>query len=84
VVDSSLSLRELADDYEIVVPRGAGYETLAGFMLERLGIIPQGGESFVFEGRRYTVLEMDGRRVAKVQVERLSSPGAPPAKAPPA
>jgi len=84
VVDSSLSLRELADDYEIVVPRGAGYETLAGFVLERLGIIPQGGESFVFEGRRYTVLEMDGRRVAKVQVERLAIPGAPPAKAPPA
>jgi CBS domain containing-hemolysin-like protein len=85
VVDSSLGLRELADDYEIVVPRGAGYETLAGFVLERLGLIPQGGESFVFDGRRYTVLEMDGRRVAKVRVEKLSaSPGAAVPKPPPA
>jgi CBS domain containing-hemolysin-like protein len=84
VVDSSLSLRELAEDYDIVLPRGAGYETLAGFVLERLGIIPRGGESFLFEGRRYTVLEMDGRRVAKVRVEKLpgtitTAPTPPPA-----
>lgn len=84
VVDSSLSVRELADDYEIVLPRGAGYETLAGFVLERLGVIPQEGESFVFDGRRYTVLEMDGRRVAKVRVEKLSGPAAAVPKPPPA
>jgi CBS domain containing-hemolysin-like protein len=84
VVDSSLGLRELADDYDIVLPRGAGVETLAGFVLERLGIIPQGGESFVFDGRRYTVLEMDGRRVAKVQVEKLPGPAAAVPKPPPA
>jgi magnesium and cobalt exporter, CNNM family len=72
VVDASLSVRELADDYEVVLPRGAGYETLAGFILARLGYIPKGGETFVFEGRRYTVTEMEGRRVAKVKVEKLA------------
>ena len=72
VVDGSLSLRDLAGDYEIVLPRGAGYETVAGFMLARLGTIPKGNESLVFDGRRYTVLEMDDRRVAKVRVERLA------------
>lgn len=71
VVDGALSLRDLADDYEIVLPRGAGYETLAGFVVARLGFIPRGGESFVFEGRRYTVLEMDARRVARARVEKL-------------
>ncbi len=77
VVDASLSLRELADDYEIVLPRDAGYATLAGFVLARLGLIPTGGESFVFDGRRYTVVEMDGRRVAKVKVENMPVPGPP-------
>jgi len=71
VVDAALGLRELADDYDLDLPRGAGYETLAGFMLARLGAVPKGGETFVFKGRRYTVLEMDGRRVAKVRVEKL-------------
>lgn len=73
VVDAALSLRELADDYDIVLPRGAGYETLAGFVLDRLGTIPKGGESFVYEGRAYTVVDMDALRVAKVRIERASS-----------
>ncbi len=72
VVDAALSLRELADDYHIALPRGAGYETLAGFVLDRLGAIPKGGESFAYEGRVYTVLEMEGRRVAKVKIEQVA------------
>jgi putative hemolysin len=71
VVDASVSLRDLADDYDILLPREPGIETLAGFVLARLGSIPRGGEAFIFEGRRYTVAEMDQRRVAKVKIERL-------------
>ena len=78
VVDAALSLRELADDYDIVLPRGAGYETLAGFTLDCLGKIPKGGESFAYEGRVYTVVDMDGLRVSKVKIERLGSKGARP------
>jgi len=74
VVDASVGLRELADGYEIVLPRGAAYETLAGFVLFRLAVIPKGGESFVFEGRKYTVTEMEGRRVSKVRIEKLAAP----------
>ncbi len=81
VVDASLSLRELADDYELLLPRGSGYETMAGFVLARLGLIPQGGETFIFEGRRYSVAEMEGRRVAKVKVEKLPAVDSPPATA---
>jgi len=77
-VDGSLSLRELADDYGIELPRDAGYETLAGFVLDRLGAVPQGGETFVFGNHHYTVLEMDGRRVASVRVEKLPGSGPQP------
>jgi putative hemolysin len=73
-VDGSLSLRELADDYGVELPRDHGYETLAGFVLDRLGAVPQGGETFVFENYHYTVMAMDGRRVASVRVERLPGP----------
>ena len=71
VVDASMSLRDLASERDIVLPRGEGYETLAGFVLARLGFIPQGGESFVFESRRYTVLEVEGRRVSRIRIEML-------------
>ena len=80
-VDASLSLRDLADDYDLHLPRDAGYATLAGFVLARLGVIPKGGENFVFEGRRYTVAEMDGRRVARVRVEKMPSTSPQPTAA---
>jgi len=81
LMDASINLRELANDYEIVLPRGVGYETLAGFVLSLLGVIPKGGESIAYEGRRFTVAEMDGQRVAKVRIEKLpiTSPQARPA-----
>lgn len=75
LVDGSLSLRDLAEDFGLHLPRNAGYETLAGFVLAILGSIPQGGETFVFEGHRYTVVEMERRRVAKVRVEKLTPIG---------
>ena len=73
-VDGAIGLRNLAVDHGVELPRGEGYETLAGFVLSRLGVIPRGGETFVFEDRRYTVMDMDGRRVAKVRVEKLAAP----------
>jgi CBS domain containing-hemolysin-like protein len=84
VVDAAMSLRDLADERDIVLPRGAGYETLAGFVLAQLGVIPKGGESFVFESRRYSVVEVEGHRVAKVRIETLPEVQTPvaPAAAP--
>jgi CBS domain containing-hemolysin-like protein len=53
------------------LPREGGVETLAGFILTRLGRVPQGGECIEYEGRRLTVLEMSGRRISKVRIEQL-------------
>lgn len=82
VVDAAINLRDLADDYEIVLPRGEGYETLAGFVLDCLGKIPKGGESFAYDGRIYTVVDMEGLRVSKVKIERLGTRGDRPRVAP--
>jgi CBS domain containing-hemolysin-like protein len=77
-VDGSLSLRQMASDYGIELPHEGGYETLAGFVLDRLGALPHGGETFVFDKRQYTVMEMDARRVARVRIEKLPEPIAGP------
>jgi putative hemolysin len=74
MLDGSIGLRQLAEDYGIELPRGAGYETLAGFVLDQLGAVPRGGETLVFESRRYAVLAMDGRRIARVRVEKIPEP----------
>lgn len=53
------------------------YETLAGFLLERLGAIPTTGAEVEHAGLRFTVLEMRGVRIGRVRVERMPEPDAP-------
>jgi putative hemolysin len=74
VLDGSVPLRDLETQYQLLLPREEGYETLAGFVLSRLQRIPQGGETFEYDGRRFTVMEMEGHRIAKIKVEVASEP----------
>jgi CBS domain containing-hemolysin-like protein len=56
------------------LPRDGGFETVAGFVLSRIQKIPRAGEAVDFEGRRFTVQEMDDHRIAKVKIEKLQKP----------
>ena len=71
VLEGSVNLRDLETQMHWSLPREGGVETLAGFLLARLGRIPVGGESVDYQGRRLTVVEMSGRRIAKVRVEKV-------------
>jgi CBS domain containing-hemolysin-like protein len=71
LLDGGVNLRDLEMQTQWKLPREGGVETLAGFILMRLGRIPRGGESVDYEGRRLTVVEMDGRRISKVRVEPI-------------
>lgn len=60
-----LHLRPLPEDEQ------DAYQTLAGFVLARLEKVPGEGDRFEWEGFKFEVIDMDGRRVDKVLVTRL-------------
>ncbi len=68
-VDGLTNIRDLDAYNDIQLPYDAGFETLAGFLLQQLGHIPEPGEEVVFEGRLYTVLSMDRNRIARVRID---------------
>ncbi len=72
LMEGGVNLRDLETQMQWSLPRDGGVETLAGFLLARLGHIPEPGEQVEFEGRRFTVVEMDARRIAKVRVETVA------------
>lgn len=78
-VDGSLHADEVFDTCGFVVPDGE-YETLAGFVLDRLGRIPEVGEAFEHEGWHLEVLAMDGHRIASVELRRDPRAGTPAAE----
>jgi CBS domain containing-hemolysin-like protein len=73
-LDGSTSLRDLRNQLHWEFDREAGVETLAGFLLAEFGHIPVTGESVEFEGRRFTVAEMNGHRISRINVEPINSP----------
>lgn len=77
IFDGAIKILDLETQYNIALPEDPAYETLGGFILNRLGFIPRGGESFEAEGYRFTVMEMDRRRVARVKIKLLPPPAAP-------
>ncbi len=74
VLEGSANLRDLETQMHWSLPREGGVETLAGFMLTRLGHIPKVGETVEYENRRLAVVEMEGRRIAKIRVDKLENP----------
>ena len=73
LLDGSSSLRDLVTQMRWKLPREAGVETLAGFLLNILGHIPVRGEFVEYGGRRFSVEEMDGNRISRVRVDPQQS-----------
>ena len=79
-LDGTTTIRDLETRYSIELPSGAGFETLAGFILYRLGYIPKVADSVDFGSRRFTVTAMENNRIATVLVEKVEpQPDADPA-----
>lgn len=69
-VDGGISMEELCERWELPIPEG-DYDTLAGFILDTLGRIPEKDErpEVVYENLVLTVSRMDDRRIERVHIE---------------
>jgi putative hemolysin len=77
LVDGSLPIADLRERYAVRLPGSGEYETVAGFLLERLGSVPQGGEVVVTETHRLTVSRVVRHRIAQVRVDPLPEATSP-------
>ena len=69
-VSAAMPILEANENLGINLPEG-NYQTLAGFVLERLGHIPQEGESFRYGEMRLEVKEMRAVKIHRVEVRIL-------------
>jgi putative hemolysin len=71
IIDASMSVRDLAEQYGLPIPVAPDYETLSGFIIHQIQGLPRGGEVIYHGGYKFTVVDLGERRVAKVKVERV-------------
>ncbi len=69
VVEGTVPASELRDVHGIPLPEG-GFETVAGYMLEKLGRVPKGGEVVHDGSHRFTVVDVEKNRISKVKIEK--------------
>jgi putative hemolysin len=75
LLDGMLEVDEFKELFDFQsLPHEDEYETLSGFMMTSLGRVPQASDNFDWNGYRFEVMDMDGRRVDKVLVTILSKP----------
>ncbi len=77
-VDGLLNLEDFEERTGIELPEGP-YETVAGFVINELGRLPDVGDSLEAVGHRFTVTELDGRRIAHVRLTVLDDAHEEPA-----
>jgi magnesium and cobalt exporter, CNNM family len=80
-VDGLLNLDDFTEVTGLQLPEGP-YETVAGYVLAELGRLPEVGDTIEVEGRTLTVLELDGRRIARLSVSRPPAPDGDDAELP--
>ena len=76
MVDGGLILQEFQSATGITLPEGH-YETVAGFVIERLGRLPKTGDRVKVDGHVLTVTAMDRLRIARIRVTPAARPGPP-------
>ncbi|MEX0683992.1 MAG: hemolysin family protein [Dehalococcoidia bacterium] len=69
-VDGGMSIHDANEELDLGLPEG-DYETVGGFVLSKLGRIPEEGEQVLHDHLRIAVTKVDGNRIDEVTITRL-------------
>ena len=70
LVHARVELDDLAAEAEIELPDG-DYETVAGYLLDRVGTVPEERTTVDLDGFRFTILKAAANRIEAVRIRRL-------------
>jgi len=68
-VDARMSISDLNRSLDLSFPEDGDYQTIGGFVIATLGVIPARGDKLTHEGIGITVLDAEPRRVKKLRLE---------------
>jgi putative hemolysin len=71
-MDAGLAISDINEEMDLKIPEG-DYQTLAGFILDRLGNIPEVGDVMEFGDLRITIKAMERVKIEEVELRRLNS-----------
>ena len=70
-MDAGMTISDINEELGLGIPEG-DYQTLAGFILDRLGSIPEVGDMVEFADLRIVIKAMEGVRIEEVELRRIN------------
>src|SRR5262245_18375106 len=74
MIDGTAAIRDLREQVGLPLEESPDYQTIAGFLLQHLGVVPRPGTTTEASSYRWTIVEMDGPRIMKVRAEAAKPP----------
>ena len=71
-VEAAMSIDEANDELDLSLPDGE-FDTVAGFILDKLGHIPQEGETLDYEDLKIEVIEMRNLKIETIKITRINA-----------
>src|SRR3989304_5540477 len=68
IIDASLQIRDLIDQYKLAIEESEDYETIAGLVLTQLQKMPRGGGTARSRGHEITIVDIEGKGLSKVKL----------------
>ena len=68
IIDGSIKIYDLEENLDLKFPDDREYDTLAGYILDSVGDIPNKGLEVSFENYKFKVIALDSNRIDKVEV----------------
>jgi putative hemolysin len=72
LIDASLAIRDLNEDYGFDIPESNEYDTIGGFLISNLQRLPAVDDSYDTETMKFTIVAMKGRRILKIKAEPVA------------
>jgi putative hemolysin len=73
LIDASLAIRDLNEDYGFNIPESNEYDTIGGFIISNLQRLPAVGDSYETETMNFTIVGMKARRILKLKAEPVQA-----------
>ncbi len=67
-------IAEINERYNLDIPEDESYQTLAGYILESTGSIPEAGESVVIDERRFDIIKKSATRLELIRLTLPTTP----------
>jgi len=68
-LDARMSVTDVNRELGLALPEDGGYQSIGGFVLSSMGVIPAKNDVMEFEGLKLTIVEAEPRRIKKIRLD---------------